>query len=156
MSQYEVDGERKIKYIYCQKCPPINRKRVRYRLENVIDGQVFLRCPGCGHRKIRNTYEYAGIRHVPRQDEWQQTEDTKERLTGRRCLDCDAIISEPAIVGRPAWCASCGGHAMIGNRKGMKAEAEYKGKNKPVVGSKTDSILNGNRVLRKYSIGANK
>jgi hypothetical protein len=45
---------------------------------------------------------------------------------------------------------------MIGNRKGMKAEAEYKGKNKPVVGSKTDSILNGNRVLRKYSIGANK
>ncbi len=153
MGQYEVNSERKIKYIYCQNCPPVNRKRIRYKLENVIDGQVFLRCPGCGHRKMRNTYEYASIRHIPRHDEWQQSSETLERLQGKRCLDCDAIISEPAAVERPAWCAACGGHAMIGNRKAMRPEAEYKGKNRPMKGSRVDRVLNGCRVLRKYAIG---
>ncbi len=141
MSQYAVEGERKIKYIYCQKCPLINKKRVRYRLENVIDGQVYLRCPGCGHRRIRNTYEYTVTRLIPRQDEWQQTPETLERLQGKRCLDCDAIISEPAIVGRPAWCVQCGGHATIGNRKGLRLEPDNKRNH--CKGSKIDRILNG-------------
>lgn len=101
-----------------------------------LSDQIIFKCPGCGVKRTHVINVERRPRPLVRQNENDQTPETLERLNGIRCIECDAIIVDPAPLCRPAWCQACGGHPAIANRRALRLE-------KPKQLSLIDSIMSG-------------